>query len=85
MRDNTETLRRGMVKSINDNPAERELLERFYGQVWDTKQLQEDFAVEGFMAPFCSVTRKEDGARGALLFQHHPRYYWGFQGVGDKE
>jgi hypothetical protein len=79
MTDPTENIRRRMVGAINSNPGERELLETEYGQVWDTQQLTEDFEVEGFMAPFVVVTRKEDGVRGTLTFQHMPRFYWGFR------
>lgn len=58
---------------------EREELERECGQVWDTKQLQEEFSVEGFQAPFVVVRRKSDGVRGSLEFQHMPRYYFSFK------
>lgn len=58
---------------------EREELERECGQVWDTRQLQEDFTVEGFQAPFVVVRRKSDGVRGSLEFQHMPRYYFSFK------
>lgn len=58
---------------------EREEIEKEVGQVWDTKQLQEDFSVKGFQAPYVVVTRKSDGVVGSLEFQHMPRYYWGFK------
>lgn len=58
---------------------EREELERECGQVWDTRQLQEEFSVEGFQAPFVVVRRKADGVRGSLEFQHMPRYYFSFK------
>lgn len=48
-------------------------------QVWDTTQLQEDFEVTGFAAPFVVVRRKSDGARGTLMFAHSPRYYFGWE------
>jgi len=47
--------------------------------VWDTQELQRDFDVLGFMAPFVVVTRKADGKKGSLTFQHSPRFYYGFQ------
>ena len=47
-------------------------------RTWDTKQLQEDFTVEGFTAGFCVVVRKSDGVRGTLDFDHHPRLYYRF-------
>ena len=76
--DLIEPIRRAMVEEINSNPGAREALEAAYGQVWDTTELTEAFKVEGFLAPFVSVTRKSDGAQGALVFQHSPRFYYGF-------
>ena len=78
MNDPTETIRRQMVAEINANPSEREILEQKEGQVWNTDELSADFTVHGFMAPFISVTRKSDGVKGSLQFQHNPRYYYGF-------
>ena len=78
--DQAEGIRRVMVGEINSNPTEREMLESEYGQVWDTQELEEDFEVIGFMAPFVAVRRKSDGAEGGLRFQDRPRYYWGFYG-----
>lgn len=57
---------------------ERNELEAKYGQVWDTKQLQEDYSVEGFGAPYVVVTRDSDGKRGSLTFQASPRFYFDF-------
>lgn len=76
--DPTEEIRRRMVAEINANPKTREELEKS-GQVWDTKELQEDYDVKGFLAPYCIVKRKSDGKVGTLLFQHHPRFYYGFE------
>lgn len=49
------------------------------GQTWDTQQLQQDFEVLGFSAPFVVVRRKSDNQRGTLEFTHNPRVYFGFQ------
>ena len=49
------------------------------GETWDTKRLQEDFEVLGFMAPFVAVRRKVDGVKGSLRFRHNPRVYFGWQ------
>ena len=76
MSDSTENIRRAMVVAINASPGSREALEAQYGQVWDTKELQRDFDVQGFMAPFIVVKRKSDSASGALMFQHYPRFYF---------
>ena len=60
------------------NSNERKELEKVYGQVWDTQELQRDFSVQGFLAPCVSVTRKSDGVKGTLEFQHMPRFYFNF-------
>ncbi|MCB9951413.1 MAG: hypothetical protein H6824_10570 [Planctomycetaceae bacterium] len=78
MSDPTESTRRQMVQEINAAPGSREYLEAKHGQVWNTTELQQDFAVLGFMAPFVIVARKSDGVKGSLLFQHAPRLYHSF-------
>jgi len=50
-----------------------------HGQTWDTTQLQADFEVLGFGAPFVGVRRKGDGVKGTLEFTHNPRVYFNFQ------
>ena len=79
MSDPTENIRREMVAAINSNAAERAALEERYGQVWDSDEIREDFDVIGFAAPMMIVSRKSDGKQGSLVFQHSPRFYWGFQ------
>lgn len=79
MADQTEAIRRSMTKAINAEPGSREDLTTRYGDVWDTKQLQEHFTVLGFCAPFCVVSRKSDGVRGSIMFQHDPRFYHSFK------
>ena len=76
--DDTEATRRAMVKEINSDPGSREALTAEHGQVWDTTELSKDFEVTGFMAPFVVVKRKSDGAKGSLMFQHSPRFYYSF-------
>lgn len=78
MSDPTESIRRTMVADLNANPGSREALEAEHGQVWDTAQMQEDFAALGFGAPFIVVKRKSDGVKGSLMFQHDPRFYFAF-------
>ena len=79
-----EKFRREEVQRINsevqsdDKSDERKRLEEKYGQVWDTQELQKDFDVVGFLAPYIEVKRKEDGATGSLEFQHSPRLYFNF-------
>lgn len=79
--DSTETARRAMQAEINAVQAERDALAAKHGQVWDTGELARDYDVEGFAAPFIVVRRKSDGARGSLMFQHWPRYYFGWKGA----
>ena len=79
MSDPTEHIRRDLVDAINAEPGSRPALEAEHGQVWDTSELQRDFSVKGFAAPFVIVTRKADGVVGSLMFQHRPRFYFGFR------
>ena len=79
MSDETEAIRREMVAEINAEPGSRPDLEAKHGKVWDTTELPEDFEVLGFAAPLVVVRRRSDRVRGSLMFQHHPRFYFGFQ------
>lgn len=79
MSDPTEAIRREMVAEINDQPKDRNALQKEYGQVWDTKELSDDFEVMGFMAPFIGVVRKSDRKKGSLMFQHSPRLYYNWK------
>ena len=78
MSDPTENVRMAMVAEINHEPGSREYLESKYGKVWDTAEMQKEFEVAGFAAPFIIVIRKSDGKRGTLTFQHNPRFYFDF-------
>jgi len=71
-----------MQARINAEATERAALEAKHGQVWDTEQLRGAFTVLGFGAPIIVVTRKADGVKGSLYFQHSPRFYWGFAADG---
>jgi hypothetical protein len=79
MPDDTEYIRRGMCAEINANAGPRAELEAKHGQVWDTAELGRDFEVLGFAAPLVVVRRRSDRVRGSLMFQHSPRFYFGFQ------
>jgi len=76
--DDTEMIRRQMVMEVNANAGERADLAAKHGQVWDKDELTRDFVVLGFMAPFVAVVRRSDMKRGALMFQHSPRFYFDF-------
>jgi len=79
--DPTEVLRKNLVEHINSHPETREKLEEVFGKedVFDTKEVSEEFKIVGFMAPFVLVERKSDGVEGTLMFQHDPRFYFNFQ------
>jgi hypothetical protein len=46
---------------------------------WTTEELQRDFTVHGFSMGYVVVTRKSDGVKGSLYFNHHPRVYYSFR------
>lgn len=77
--DLTEDIRKELRTAINIQSRERPALEEAFGDVWDTAQLQNDFKMRSFSAPFVVVTRKADDQEGFLTFQHYPRFYWGFE------
>jgi len=80
-----ELERRVMVDVINsdiqsnDQAEERKRLEKENGDVYDTQELQEKYAVESFMAPLVVVREKATGKLGTLYFQHSPRFYFGWE------
>ena len=74
----TEYARRELVAVINSRAADRASLEERYGQVCDTSELANDFALLDFAAPLVVVRRKADDKLGSLMFQAHPRYYFAF-------
>ena len=79
MSDPTEAIRRKHVAQINRDPGSREDMESKHGQVWNTKELQQDFDVLSFLAPYVTVRRKTDNQMGSLAFQHNPRFYYNFK------
>ena len=79
MSDPTEAIRRQEVAEINAEPGSREALAAEHGQVWTTAELQQEFEVLGFMAPYVVVRRRSDRIKGSLKFQHSPRLYFSFQ------
>jgi len=78
-----EKYRMMAAAAINAAPGTREALEAEHGKgnVWDTDELSAAFEVQGFAAPFCMVRRRSDGVRGAVMFQHRPRFYFTFTEV----
>ena len=81
MSDPTEGIRRELVETINSNSITKDALEKIYGKgnVFTTEDVRERFEVLGFMAPYVVVEEKKTGIKGSLMFQHSPRFYFGFQ------
>ena len=74
MNDDTAGVRQALIAAGQPEKA----LAADPDRKWTTAQLQEDFEVLGYMAPFVAVRRKSDGARGSLEFTHSPRIYFGW-------
>ena len=51
MPDPTEEIRQQELVKFNGSPGSREALALIHGQVWDTKELTQEFDVLGFLAP----------------------------------
>ncbi len=79
MNDPTEAIRQKLTAEVNAVEGSREYLEAEHGEVWDTTQLQQEFEVLSFMAPFVVVRRRSDRAMGSVMFQASPRYYFSFK------
>ena len=77
--DSTEDARRERMEEINSEPGSRPALEAKHGPVWNTTELQLDFRVIGFLAPFVHVRRRDNQEDGSLEFQHEPRFYFNFR------
>jgi hypothetical protein len=77
--DPTEGTRRVLMVALTGDAGDRAALEAKYGQVWTTDEMQTDFDVISFLAPFVHVVRKADKAEGSLMFQPRPRFYFSFE------
>lgn len=78
MGDPTENVRRFEQMVINSMPMEA-LKEYIYDRTWTTEELQEEFIVLRFLAPYVIVKRKDTGEEGTMQFRHHPRIYFNYQ------
>lgn len=76
MTDSTEEVRRALVPTM---PAELAAAIERGEEIWTTAELQADFRVLGFAAPFVIVERRGDGVKGTLTFTHSPRHYFGWK------
>jgi hypothetical protein len=70
--------RRVLQDEVNQRLADRRQLEATEGQVWSAAEVADAFEIKAFAEPFCVVRRKSDNALGSLMFQHSPRFYFGF-------
>jgi len=46
---------------------------------WNTQELEKEFEVISFLAPFVIVMRKKDNKRGTMRFNDYPREYFDFK------
>jgi hypothetical protein len=76
--DAAAEMRRALQAAINAPKSPRDELAAEHGQTWDTPEMQAEFQVLGFAAPYVVVERRADGKKGSLLFQHSPRIYFSF-------
>ena len=73
--DDRERLVSGMCPECWDKLFRRPAVEK---TEWTTKELQEEFEVISFLAPFVQVVRKRDRVMGWMEFTHMPRKYFDF-------
>lgn len=74
-----EGIRRQHQTFVNRAAADRATLERRHGTVWTLDELEAEFTVKQFQAPYVVVQRKSDGALGSVMFQHEPRLYFAWK------
>lgn len=75
-----------MTDNTNRTGQDRLALEAAYGEVWNYKEVVQEFEITAIIAPQVIVVRKADGQVGSLTFQNQPRFYFNFQpdlGFGD--
>ena len=63
MHDPSEAGRRERLAEIIAEPGQREALEAKYGPIWESQELNRDFEVLGFLAPYVLVRRRADGVK----------------------
>ena len=76
--------RTAMLERISKDEGKAKLYQRLLrdyspDDIWDTTEVQEDFTVTSFLAPYCFCTRKSDRVEGTLQFVGEPRLYFGFK------
>ncbi len=71
-----ETKERVLEELKEVYPDVHQVIQDDAGECWTTDELEEDFEVLGFMAPFCVVRKRKTKEKGSLLFVHAPRVYY---------
>lgn len=74
MIDDTEQIRRALAPVINQLTDDE-----IPTPHWTRDQMEAEFEVKGFMAPFVVVRQKSTGQLGSLEFRHLPRVYFGWE------
>ena len=72
----TETIRRLQQAVVNQTPTDQLPIK---DRTWTTQELQEEFDVIGFAAPYVVVSSKTTGKRGTMMFKHSPRIYFNYE------
>jgi hypothetical protein len=67
------------MPSPNQNNKARGDLEAAHGDVWNQRELENEFEVIYCLAPYFLVRRKKDKQLGRLTFQPSPRFYFNFE------
>ncbi len=70
-----------MPTDNSQEQTERDLVKYKFevDEVWNTAEIERDFTVLAFSAPYIRCIRKSDGVHGSMQFTHDPRYYFDFQ------
>ena len=77
--DETETMRREL-QALTNGMTDEQIKELGAGEKeYTTAEMQAEFLVLGFAAPFVVVERLSDGKKGSLQFRHSPRKYFGWK------
>ena len=78
MIDDTETIRRQMVATINSDPGSRPDLEAKHGQVWDTLGTAGATSRSSASGPARRREAAVGRSSGIADVSEHPRFYYGF-------
>ena len=78
MNDQTDAIRRYMIET-GQPQADLAQAEAGAEQTWTTAELQRDFEVLSFAAPYVVARRRSDGVLGSLEFTQSPRVYFGWK------